>query len=146
MRDDQRHAGDAEQQADDLLPGDLFTQEDTYALEKIGVPSLVVSGWYDMGTTETVRIYDALRAAGDETNILFGPWDHGNGKSALGELYFSPFADARFSETPKLYLDFYDRHLKGDASKPAPGAKYFVMGSNEWKVASSWPGLGQGGC
>jgi putative CocE/NonD family hydrolase len=118
---------------------DLFTQEDAYDLAKIDVPSLVVSGWYDMGTTETFRIYSALRAAGHETNLLVGPWDHNGGKAFLGEQYFSPFADARFSETPKFYLDFYDRHLKGDASKPVPGAKYFVMGSNAWKLAPSWP-------
>ena len=81
------------------------------------MPSLVVSGWFDMATTETARIYDALRRAGNKTNILFGPWDHGYGTPGLGELYFSPFAGARFSEVPKLYLDFFDRHLKCDFSE-----------------------------
>jgi hypothetical protein len=119
---------------------DLFTGEDAIDIARIEVPALVVSGWYDMATTETERIYQTLLARAEgEANILFGPWDHGTGTPALGELYFSPFGGARGAEIPKLYLDFYDRHLKGDTAKPAPGAKYFVMGANEWKVAPSWP-------
>jgi len=118
---------------------ELFTQEDGIDVAKIAVPALVVSGWYDMATTETERIYQTLRADGNEANILFGPWDHGNGTPGLGELFFSPFAGARLGEIPRLYLDFYDRHLKNDAAKPAPGAKYFVMGANEWKQSAAWP-------
>jgi hypothetical protein len=119
---------------------ELFTQEDGIDIDRIEVPALVVSGWYDMATTETARIYGKLLAhKGGEANILFGPWDHGNGTPGLGELFFSPFAGARLAEIPRLYLDFYDRHLKGDSSKPAPGAKYFVMGANEWKQTPSWP-------
>jgi hypothetical protein len=119
---------------------ELFTQEDAIDIERIEVPALVVSGWYDMATTETARIYRTLRArAQGEANFLIGPWDHGNGMAGLGELFFSPFAGARMAEIPRLYLDFYDRHLKGDSSKPAPGAKYFVMGLNEWKQAPFWP-------
>jgi len=118
---------------------ELFTQEDGIDVAKIEVPALVVSGWYDMATTETERIYQVMRANGNEANILFGPWDHGNGTPGLGELFFGPFAGARLAEIPRLYLDFYDRHLKGDVSKPAPGAKYFVMGANEWKQGPVWP-------
>ncbi|HEX4195861.1 MAG TPA: CocE/NonD family hydrolase [Caulobacteraceae bacterium] len=109
----------------------------------IDIPVLIVSGWYDMGTTDTAEIYATLleRAAGPghEANIIFGPWDHGNSSYALGEVYFGPFASNQLAEIPGLYLDFYDRHLKGDTTKPAPGARYFLMGANEWRSTPTWP-------
>jgi len=111
----------------------------------IRIPVLIVSGWFDMATTETAEIYQTLleRPAVDgatpEVNILFGPWDHGGAGMGLGEAFFGPFASARLAMVPTMYLDFYDRHLKGDASKPAPGARYFVMGANEWRASPTWP-------
>ena len=122
---------------------DIFHAQNDIAIATIDVPALVVSGWYDMATTETARIYATLRgrvpSPSHETNIIFGPWEHGTAGSALGEIAFSPFAHARMAEIPLNYLAFYDRHLKGDLSKPELGAKYFVMGSNEWKKSPFWP-------
>ncbi len=123
---------------------DLFQSQNEIDVAAIDVPALVVSGWYDMATTETARIYATLHARDNksgkgEANIIFGPWEHGTAGSALGEVAFSPFAHARMAEVPLNYLDFYDRHLKGDKAKPPLGAKYFVMGSNIWKRAPSWP-------
>ncbi len=126
---------------------DLLLDQNNLDIAAIEVPALIVSGWYDMCTTETARIYESLRkrqglkAGSDETNIVFGPWEHGSCGAGLGELSFGPFAHARFAEIPQLYLNFYDRHLKGDSSKPIVGAKYFVMGSNTWKTSSAWPPL-----
>jgi putative CocE/NonD family hydrolase len=121
---------------------DLFHSQNAIDVETIDVPALVVSGWYDMATTETARIYGQLleTAAGRrETSIIFGPWEHGSAGPALGEVAFSPFAQARLAGVPADYLAFYDRHLKGDSSTPALGAKYFLMGANEWKKTPAWP-------
>jgi hypothetical protein len=123
----------------------LFHGQAGMDVAAVDCPALVVSGWYDMATTETARIYDILRqrapkdGAEPEANILFGPWDHNTAGLALGEWYFGPFASARMAQLPSLYLDFYDRHLKGDTSKPAPGARYFMMGANEWRASPTWP-------
>jgi len=123
----------------------LFHSQADMDVASVDCPVLVVSGWYDMATTETARMYEILRGRADkdgaqqEANILFGPWDHGTASLALGEWYFGPFAAARMALIPDLYLDFYDRHLKGDTSKPAPGARYFVMGANEWRSSPTWP-------
>jgi putative CocE/NonD family hydrolase len=70
---------------------------------------------------------------------VFGPWDHANNGSGLGEAYFGTFSGSEALRMPTLVLDFFDRHLKGDTAKPAPGARYFVMGANEWRTAPSWP-------
>jgi putative CocE/NonD family hydrolase len=124
---------------------DLFHQENGIDVASIEVPALVVTGWYDMATPETAEIYRVLRnrksgkGLNDEVNYLAGPWDHNTTASAVGEKFFSPFANFKLGGVPGLYLDFYDRHLKGDTSKPALGARYFVMGANEWRTAPSWP-------
>jgi hypothetical protein len=123
---------------------DSFHSQNAIDLEKIDVPVLVVSGWYDISTTETARVYSTLAAreesnGGRETSIIFGPWDHGNANAALGEVPFGPFAQARMAQIPNDYLAFYDRHLRGDRTRPALGAKYFVMGARDWKKSPFWP-------
>ena len=124
---------------------ELFHSQASPDIASIDIPVLVSSGWFDMATTETAQMYDTLlrRPAVDgkepEVDILFGPWDHGGSGMALGETYFGPLAATRMALIPSLYLDFYDRHLKGDASKPAPGARYFMMGANEWRASPTWP-------
>ncbi len=123
----------------------LFHSQANPDIASINIPVLISSGWFDMATTESAAMYETLlhrsKAGGHdpEVNILFGPWDHGGFGMALGEKYFGPMAATRMALIPALYLDFYDRHLKGDASKPAPGARYFVMGANEWRAAPTWP-------
>jgi putative CocE/NonD family hydrolase len=127
------------------LPGfqemiDLLHSQADLNVGAIACPALVVGGWYDVAPTETAQIYATLeRRAGVETDAVFGPWDHVNNGSGLGEAYFSPFAGSETSRMPTLFLDFFDRHLKGDETKPAPGVRYFVMGANEWRLAASWP-------
>ncbi len=123
---------------------DLFHSQNDIDVSKIDVPALVVSGWYDMATPETVRVYTALAAregsdGAKEASIIFGPWEHGSAGPALGEIAFGPFAHSRMAGVPADYIAFYDRHLKGDKSTKALGAKYFVMGTNEWARSPYWP-------
>ena len=136
------------------LPGfqemiDLFHSQAELDIAAIEVPALVVSGWFDIAPTEAAQIYETLRrrkgkaGEGVETNLLVGPWDHANSGMAVGELYFGPFSSSEFAQIPALYLDFLDRHLKGDVSKSPPGARYFVMGKNEWRHTPSWPPAGK---
>jgi putative CocE/NonD family hydrolase len=78
---------------------DLFHQENGIDVASIEVPALVVTGWYDMATPETAEIYRVLRnrksgkGLNDEVNYLAGPWDHNTTASAVGEKFFSPFAN-----------------------------------------------------
>ncbi|MGH6986715.1 MAG: CocE/NonD family hydrolase [Caulobacteraceae bacterium] len=115
----------------------------------IDIPVLISSGWFDMATPETIDLYERLLrrpprdGAAAEVSILFGPWDHGGFGMGLGEKSFGPLAATRMALIPQLYLDFYDRHLKGDSSKKIPGARYFMMGANEWRSASAWPPLNE---
>jgi putative CocE/NonD family hydrolase len=39
-------------------------------------------------------------------------------------------------------LDWMDRYVRGDEKAPA-AVRYFVMGANRWKTASSWPPPGR---
>jgi len=127
------------------LPGfqemiDLFHSQGNLNIAAIRCPALIIGGWYDIAPTDTAHIYSTLqRRAGVETGFVFGPWDHLNNMSGLGETYFGPFSGSEAAQMPSLVLDFFDRHLKGETERPAPGARYFVMGANEWRTGPSWP-------
>jgi putative CocE/NonD family hydrolase len=119
---------------------DLFHSQGSLDIAAIACPALVVSGWYDIAPTEAAQIYATLQQrAGVETNVVFGPWDHVNNGSGLGEAYFGTFSGAEAVQMPALVLNYFDRHLKGDTAKLAPGARYFMMGANAWRAAASWP-------
>ena len=108
---------------------------------------LNISGWYDeaYGPEGAVTNHNGLVAAraGDEarSQLILGPWQHGEtARHQLGELDFGPHATIDYDE---LVLDFLDRYLQPDAADTDTGfnaaVRYFVMGSNEWREASSWP-------
>jgi putative CocE/NonD family hydrolase len=104
-----------------------------------------VSSWYDIDPAETARMYATLRDRKDgdgrpiETGAIFGPWDHVNNGSGLGEWFFGLSSNSEVAGMPALFFDFFDRHLKGDAAKPPLGARYFAMGANQWRSAPQWP-------
>lgn len=107
----------------------------------IRAPALVVSGWYDIGTVETGQMYEKLlhREGNVETGIIFGPWNHPTMSYIAGDMHFGFFALSDFAGVPDTYFNFLDRYLKGDTAKPSAGARYFVMGANEWRTAKTWP-------
>jgi uncharacterized protein len=46
------------------------------ALERIGVPTLLVGGWQDLFLEQTLEQYQALSGRGVPTRLLVGPWTH----------------------------------------------------------------------
>jgi putative CocE/NonD family hydrolase len=111
--------------------------------ERITVPSLWVSGWYDhaVGTQQfrALRARGGSAAARAQTKMILGPWSHTQHEVALGELGFGQFASLLGAGVPQAHLRFFGRHLRGDDVPELPAVKYFVMGVNLWKEASDWP-------
>jgi hypothetical protein len=109
---------------------------------------LNLSGWHDeaYGPEGAVTNFQGLVAAraterDARTNLLIGPWVHGVASIAArrtGDLDFGPQSAIDYDD---VVLDFLDRHLKGvdNEFSTAPRVRYFVMGSNEWRVANEWP-------
>lgn len=113
---------------------------------EIGVPLLVVAGWFDIflrGTLQddiTIRRNGKTETARKNKRLIIGPWIHSkNVFTGAGDaLDFGP--DARL-DAHKLYLAWHDRWLKGienGMDRTAP-LKLFIMGENVWRDEQEWP-------
>jgi len=110
---------------------------------------LNLSGWHDDNygpegaITNFLGLVQARGGQPLDTSLLMGPWVHGVGSTArtkAGDLDFGPDAAIDYDE---VVLDWMDRYLRGDKNAPAAEpVRYFVMGANRWKTASSWPPAG----
>jgi putative CocE/NonD family hydrolase len=110
--------------------------------ERVNVPILHISGWYDDEQIGTPLNYIGMTKRGSTPEarsgqrLLMGPWGHAvNAASKLGEVEFGPQAiiDLRGEEVRWL-----DRWLKKSEVEAAP-VRIFVMGTNEWRDEREWP-------
>jgi putative CocE/NonD family hydrolase len=113
--------------------------------EQIGVPALLITGWYDNLQHEQFKLLAGWRSgaatasARAASRIVVGPWSHfGLGQRRCANVDFGPRAAV---DLPALHLDFYDRFLCDDpvgGPLPAP-YEFFVMGENVWRSEPEWP-------
>ena len=118
--------------------------------DRVSVPVLHISGWYDdeqIGTPLNfvgMTQHGATPEARTNQRLLMGPWGHAiNATSKLGEVDFGSQAviDLRGEE-----VGWFDRWLKPAAAeatptqnKPSAPVRIFVMGSNVWRDEQAWP-------
>lgn len=120
---------------------EFWARCDWYALrDKIRVPAMIVSGWYDdngMATTQALQATEGY-AAKDRKAIL-GAWMHnGNSRRVIHGI---PFGNncIRY-DLDLLYQMWFDNKLKGmengvDAGSPV---EYYMAGKNQWFHCQSW--------
>lgn len=106
------------------------------------------SAWYDDNygpegaTTNFVGLQRARAGQGDtRTHLLLGPWVHGvdsTQQAKAGDRQFSPSAAINYDEVVLRWLDHYVRGVDNGVDKEKR-VHYFVMGSNQWRDADSWP-------
>ncbi|AJY77807.1 X-Pro dipeptidyl-peptidase [Paenibacillus beijingensis] len=110
--------------------------------DSINVPALHVGGWYDIFIDGTIENFNGIRrygtdAAKDGQYLYIEPWFHMPWSRYVGELDFGPEAVNRIDE---LQLQWFGRWLKDEEPEaPAARVRYFLMGSNTWKEAETWP-------
>jgi putative CocE/NonD family hydrolase len=107
---------------------------------------LNLSGWFDEpygplgAATNYAGLVRARGAAKSRARLILGPWTHGVdavGRTKAGERDFGNAAAIDYTAT---VLRWMDRHLKGAAPGGDTAAvRVFVMGSNKWREASTWP-------
>ena len=124
-------------------PGEYWSAMDvSQSLEKINVPALHVSGWYDTYLKGSVDGYLALRnSAGteharDHQYLLAGPWVHIPwGERIGGHTLGSPAA----FNTDELLLRWFDHWLKDtNAFAGEPHIRHFALGENAWHEADAF--------
>ena len=112
-------------------------------LDKIQVPALHISGWYDAYLEGTISGYFALRNLGgsafarDHQYLVAGPWVHIPWGDRIGDKYLGPAANV---DTDGLLMRWFNHWLKGSGEfADEPRVSYFAFGANDWDVADEWP-------
>jgi len=109
---------------------------------------LNLSAWYDdnygpEGATTNFAGLIKSRAGqpNPSTHLLLGPWVHGvdnTEKTKSGEREFAANAAIDYDEVVLRWMDHYLRGIDNGVDREKP-VRYYVMGSNEWRDASTWP-------
>jgi putative CocE/NonD family hydrolase len=115
--------------------------------ENITVPALHIAGWFDLLVDATVRTYRQLRARAGTAEarrgqqLIIGPWDHMAFDGLYPDRQFPMASGALFAGLTQVYLDFYDRWVRGNSAGAAENApvRIFVMGIDEWRDEQEWP-------
>ncbi|KAJ5915493.1 hypothetical protein N7466_011426 [Penicillium verhagenii] len=94
------------------------------ALERVNIPILLVSGWYDPFEKQTLQQYKQLFERGVNVNLVIGPWTHmqGCGLRSIPEI-----------------LDFFGEHVAKNGKYGRSRARIFVTGAEEWREMPTWP-------
>ncbi|MGV8147159.1 MAG: CocE/NonD family hydrolase [Alkaliphilus sp.] len=108
--------------------------------DKIDVPALMVSGWYDdngMGTTEAWKMNEKYNR--NNTKLVLGPWMHkANSTREINNVVLGN--DAIRYDLDLLYLRWFDRFLKDveNGVEKEGRVEFYLVGENEWHKVNEW--------
>jgi putative CocE/NonD family hydrolase len=125
-------------------PGEYWTALDvSRRYEKILVPALHISGWYDMFLRGSVDGFLSLcKSAGSELArehqyLLAGPWVHIPWGDRIGTADFGPEA---LIDADTILLRWFDHWLKDSGTFAGePRVCHFVLGENRWRESETFP-------
>jgi putative CocE/NonD family hydrolase len=111
--------------------------------DKIEVPALHISGWYDTYLAGSVAGYLALREgagtafARENQYLLAGPWVHIPWGDRVGD---ANLGEAANFNTDELLLRWFNHWLKDSGEfAEEPRVRHFALGENAWYAADEWP-------
>ncbi|HSE20737.1 MAG TPA: CocE/NonD family hydrolase [Pyrinomonadaceae bacterium] len=109
-------------------------------MNKIKIPVLHISGWWDGDGIGTKMNWARMRALGNKDQwLIYGPWTHlFNSGTRLGDVDFGPDA---IIDLDSIYLRWFDTWLKYKqvSWEKQPKVRAFVTGINEWRELGDWP-------
>jgi uncharacterized protein len=97
------------------------------ALEQVGVPVLLLSGWQDLFLPQTLQQYRRLRDRGVDVALTMGPWNH-------TQLLFGGLRTIA-TETQ----EWLDTHLGGRPTQARSGRVRFFVKGEGWRELPDWP-------
>ncbi len=110
---------------------------------RIDVPVLHISGWYDDEQIGTFINYTGMRnnSASESSRqnqmIVIGPWGHSvNSTRKLGQIDFGPEA---LIDLSSIETAWFKRWLNEENVQVGKRAKIFLMGKNKWMEFDDWP-------
>ncbi|MGA8309885.1 MAG: CocE/NonD family hydrolase [Terriglobales bacterium] len=125
-------------------PGEYWNSLDvSRSLERIAVPALHISGWYDTYLKGCIDAFLSLtKDAGTEfarehQYLIAGPWQHIPWGDRIGATDFGPEA---LLDTDAILLHWFNHWLKDSGEfNNEPRIRYFVLGENRWRQAETFP-------
>lgn len=122
-----------------------YEAENDYA-DRIVVPLLLVSGWFDHFPAEVIRDFHDLKSNSDPRvrnmhKLVFGPWTHtGVNQIRQGQLLFPQAVGL----VDQMTDEFFDLYLLGlpTGYESYPPIQFFQMGDNSWIATDDWYAYG----
>jgi predicted acyl esterase len=111
-------------------------------MDRIAIPALHLSGWYDTYLSGSIDGFlaacaEAQLPARDHQYLVAGPWQHIPWGQRLGPHNFGPEANL---DTDALHLRFFNHYLKDSGEfADEPRIRHFALNQNHWHTAASWP-------
>ena len=113
--------------------------------EDIKVPTLQMSGWYDLFPAGVFSNFNGLAENGgselarNNRKVVVGPWTHG--LSSTTHAGDGDFGMDSMIDIIGIELKWFDRWLKGidNGVEKEPPIRLFVMGTKEWRDEHEWP-------
>ena len=112
--------------------------------EKIRVPSLNLTGWFDANYPGSPQNYEGMRKKGATSDarrpkLIIGPWPHGINRSR--ELEGIDYGPDSLIDLQGLLCRWFDYWLKRKQNGilDEPPVHVFVMGENRWHQEKDWP-------
>ncbi len=115
-----------------------FNYEDD--LDKVHIPALNISGWWDGDEIGTMVNWERMRKLGRKNQwLIYGPWTHlFNTTTKIGE---TDFGKDSVIDLDSIYLRWFDTWLKHKNVfwDKQPHVRIFFTGSNRWVESADWP-------
>jgi len=125
-------------------PGEYWSSLDiSQTFDRIRVPALHVSGWYDTYLQGSIDGFLALTmragspVARENQYLIAGPWVHMPWGDRVGT---SDFGAEALLDTDALLLRWFNHWLKGSGEfAHEPRIRHFALGENRWRHAAKFP-------
>lgn len=118
----------------------MWRWPDTMLLEsmptRVGVPVLMIGGWYDIFLSSMVVDYHRL-ATQTQSRLLIGPWTHLTGMDTPPEKPV-PGAGDLAANFDKI-LNWFDHHLKGEPLAQWGPVQTYAIGGDRWVNREAFP-------
>jgi len=114
-----------------------------HQLDRVQIPVLHISGWYDDDGIATFTNFPAMRLhssaeVASQQELILGAWPHKiNRNQQIGQVDFGPNC---LIDLNTQIADFFYKHLNvSQTTLPASRCKLFIMGENQWIGTDDWP-------
>jgi uncharacterized protein len=116
--------------------------------DKVEVPCLILTGWYDFLRDKSIYNYTQFKTRGgnqkcrDGGKLIVGPWLHGDLLSGNFDGFnFGPEGSGEGADVTGRLIDWFDYWMKGKTNAFMSGApvKLFILGPNTWRDEYEWP-------